>query len=77
MADLNDKLNQVRDKIQKAPHILSGEQKKREVADILNGLTKAEIEELRKKTWDLEDASVTPIEQSNMMEVALLMSRHV
>ena len=35
-ANLDDKLNQVRDNIQKKPHILSGEEKKREVVGILS-----------------------------------------
>jgi hypothetical protein len=35
MADLNDRLQKVTDKIAKASYLLSGEEKKREIADIL------------------------------------------
>lgn len=76
MTTVDDRLHLVREKIQKAPNVLSSEEKKQEIANILLGLTRPEIEELAQKTWELEDATQAPIEKSNLMEVAIHMLTH-
>ncbi len=69
MADLDKRLDQIREKIQNAGKTLNNEELKKEIVDVLAGLERTEIVELAKKVRELEKTNKDPIGKNNLMSV--------